>query len=117
MKITLLSASVLFLFSLSAAERQVQIGDKTSALGNGRWQWTVFLGGTEESLTAVKCVQYSLESDFPEPDRKVCQAGRAGLAFATSGATNRPFPVKATVEWDDGSNTELTYKVRPPALE
>jgi hypothetical protein len=113
MKTPLLIASVLFVFGLSAAERQVQIGEKASALGNGRWLWTIFLGGTQESLAAVKCVHYSLDADFSEPDRKVCQSGRAGLAFATSGTTTRPFPVKATLEWDDGSTTELTYKVQP----
>jgi hypothetical protein len=117
MKTVLLSAAVLFVFGLSASERQVQIGEKASALGNGNWQWTVFLGGTQESLAAVKCVRYSLDADVPEPDRKVCQAGRAGLSFATSGGATRSFSLKATVEWDDGRATELTYKVRPPALQ
>jgi hypothetical protein len=120
MKATLLNASLstflLFLFILGAAERQVQIGNKASALGNGSWQWTVFLGGTQESLSSVKCVRYSLnDPDFAEPVRKVCQAGRAGLAFATSGGATRSFSLKAVVEWDDGNTTELTYLVRRPA--
>ena len=119
-KIRLFSTVIFLCFGLNAAEpHHVQIGSKTSARGNGNWVWTVYVGGESESLSAVRCIHYGLDSAVPELERKVCQAGRAGLAFAASGnATGGRFPVKAIVEWVDGSTTELPpYSVLPPALQ
>lgn len=109
----------LFLLTLCllAADRRVVLDSKASALGNGRWVWTVFIGGNPESPSTVKCVEYHFDAQSPAQTRRTCQAGRPGLAFATSGETFSPFPVKATVEWLDGSKTDLMEVVRPPASQ
>jgi hypothetical protein len=108
--------AALVLANLGAADPQVKLGAKTSAYGNGRWAWTVYIGGSPDSLATVRCVHYILDAKFQEPDRRVCQAGRSPIAFPTSGIATGWFPVKATVEWANGSTTEVSYEVRPPKI-
>jgi hypothetical protein len=116
MKSVALTGLLLLTLCLFAADRHVLLSSKASALGNGRWAWTVFIGGSPELLSGVKCVEYHFDAPSAEATRRICQAGRPGLGFATSGDTFSPFAAKAIVEWLDGSKTELTEVVRAPAL-
>jgi YEATS family len=106
-------ASVAFILlligtSLWAADRNVSIA--SVAVGAGKpWQWTVFIKGTPDVLAHIKCVQYALDSSFPNPSRTICDRGTEERPFSSNGTTWGPFKLSATVTFDDGTVQQYQY--------
>jgi hypothetical protein len=111
---TVLFSLVLIGTSLWAADHDVSIASATVSSG-GVWQWTIFLSGSSDALTHVKCVQYVLDPSFPDPYRTVCNRGAEDRPFLTSGMTWGPFKLSATVTFDDKTVQQLQYTVNPQA--
>ena len=54
---------------------KIVAGNTSGYVGEGRWNWTVFIVSDRETLEQVKCVEYTLHPSFPNPIRKVCDKG------------------------------------------
>jgi len=94
--------------SLWAADRNVSIA--SLPVGPGKpWQWTIFIKGNPDALAHIKCVQYLLDSSFPNPSRTVCDQGAEDRPFSSSGTTWGPFELSATVTFDDGTLQQFQY--------
>jgi transcription initiation factor IIF auxiliary subunit len=75
-------------------------------LGNGRWKWSVWLGGTSEELDNVDHVMYNLDSTFHHPVRTVNdRSSNFRLEDATWGA----FKLYAIVMHKDGRELGLEH--------
>jgi transcription initiation factor IIF auxiliary subunit len=98
---------------LTAANHTVSIA--SVAVGHAKpWQWTVFVRGTPDALSHVRCVQYVLDPSFPNPHRTVCARGVPNQPFASSGTAWGPFTLSATVIFDDKQVQQIRYTVSPP---
>ena len=60
----------------------------------------------------VKCVQYTLDPTFPNPERLVCDRGKADRPFALSGQAWGEFEIPITISYVDGRVAHLSYRLR-----
>jgi transcription initiation factor IIF auxiliary subunit len=75
-------------------------------LGNGRWKWSIWLGGTSEELDNVDHVMYILDPTFHNPVRTVNdRSSNFRLEDATWGA----FKLYAKVSHKDGRELDLEH--------
>jgi transcription initiation factor IIF auxiliary subunit len=79
-------------------------------LGNGRWDWQIFIEGDERTLAEVKCVTYTLHPTFPDPIRMVCAKGTvSGRGFQLSSNGWGTFSVGVDIQFKDGDVRRLTH--------
>src|ERR1039458_4748938 len=70
------------------------------ALGDGRWDWTVFVQGAPSVLSRIQCVQYTLDPTFPSPDRIVCDRGTADRPFSLNAQSWGELDIPITISLD-----------------
>ena len=98
---------------LAAVDHNVALTGVANGPPKGPWQWTVFIKGSPEAVGHVRCVQYAIKGNFPNPYRTVCEAGARERAYGTGGTTWGPFSVSATVIFDDKTTKPLSFSWRP----
>jgi transcription initiation factor IIF auxiliary subunit len=76
------------------------------------WNWTVFLKGSEEALSQVRCVEYTLHPTFPDPVREVCNRGKGPQAFALSATGWGSFTIGVRVFLKNGQLQQFTHQLR-----
>ena len=79
---------------------EITIKNSSSFVGNGRWQWLIYIEGTPAELDNVKCVEYRLHPTFPHPIQEVCERGR-GEPFALRGNGWGEFEVEVRITFMD----------------
>lgn len=82
------------------------------ALGDGRWDWTVFVQGAPSVLSRIQCVQYTLDPTFPSPDRIVCDRGTADRPFSLNAQSWGELDIPITISFRDGTTTRISYHLR-----
>src|ERR1035438_10357055 len=101
--------------SLTAVDHDVSIA--SAVVGTAQpWHWTVFLKGTPDALSHIKCVEYVLGPSFPNPHRTLCARGAEEQPFASSGTTWGQFDLSAVVSFDDREMQKLQYTLNPQTL-
>lgn len=67
----------------SPSGSQEILADNTSRyVGNGRWDWKVFIKASPQILREILYVEYTLHSTFPNPVRRVDKIGDLSYPFA-----------------------------------
>ena len=95
------------------APAPVKVDNTSVYVGNGRWDWTIFVNGSPEEINGIKCVRYHLHPTFPDPDRKVCDPGsNNSRAFPLSSNGWGTFTVAIDLEGKDGSVERMLYPLR-----
>ncbi len=77
-----------------------------------QWTWTVFLRGSDQALSQVRCVEYTLHPTFPKPVQEVCERGRGPQAFALSASGWGTFEIGVRVLLKNGQVQQLTHQLR-----
>jgi hypothetical protein len=77
-----------------------------------RWDWTVFILGTEEDLDRVRCVEYTLHPTFPNPVRTVCERGNGPHAFPLSTNGWGTFRIQIRVLLKEGDPVVLSHQLK-----
>ena len=91
----------------------VSTGNDSRYVGDGRWEWTVFLLADDRTLDAIECVEYTLHPTFPDPVRKVCDRGSVrGKGFFLSANGWGVFTIGVQVMFRDGDTTSLKHQLR-----
>jgi transcription initiation factor IIF auxiliary subunit len=115
--------AIMFLLSVITpmSGQDITVKNTSSLVGNGRWQWTVYIDGAPSILDKVKCVEYTLHPTFPNPLRVICERG-PHEPFALYGNGWGEFNVGVKIKFFD--RKEQTYnhwlklvepsKVQPP---
>jgi transcription initiation factor IIF auxiliary subunit len=62
---TLLAASMLGLCA-----QDIKVDNTAKYVGNGRYDWTVFIVAEKAVLSGIKAVEYTLHPTFPNPVRQ-----------------------------------------------
>jgi uncharacterized caspase-like protein len=77
--------------------------------GQDRWDWTVFIDADPETLSLIRCVEYTLYKDFPDPIRTVCNATNK---FALSSNGWGTFTIEIRVFMNDGTQRSLSHYLK-----
>jgi transcription initiation factor IIF auxiliary subunit len=86
------------------------VGNISTPVGGGRWDWSIFVNGTPEEIAKINCVVYHLHPTFPNPDRKVCNPGTdSSKAFQLSSNGWGTFTVAVDLEETNGSINRILY--------
>jgi transcription initiation factor IIF auxiliary subunit len=107
---------VLGLVVLSGATAMAAPSDITSRntsryLGDGQWEWTVFLEGPEADLDRIRRVEYLLHPSF-EPRRVQSRERQTPQGpFAITRVGWGTFQIPITVTFTDGTQWSLTHRL------
>jgi prokaryotic YEATS domain/Caspase domain len=77
--------------------------------GQNRWDWTIFIDADQDTLSQIRCVEYTLHESFPDPVRTVCTSG---TKFALSSNGWGTFTIKIKVILKDGSQRTLSHDLQ-----
>jgi hypothetical protein len=93
----------------AAAQNNLALSNTARAVGDNRWDWTVFVQAPTQVLDRVKCVEYTLHPTFPNPVRRVCDRGAGPRAFALNSNGWGEFTIRAKVAFKDGHTQGVEY--------
>lgn len=77
-----------------------------------KWQWTIFIKGSDDAIKQVQCVEYTLHPTFQNPVQTVCQRGSADHAFPYTAIGWGTFTVKIRVIANNGYEKQLTHALK-----
>lgn len=81
-------------------------------MGEGRWDWSVFIVSDDKNLEEVKCVEYTLHPTFPKPVRMICNRGSTpGRGFFLNSNGWGTFNVGIKVIFKDGDVRYLKHQL------
>ncbi|HKA59308.1 MAG TPA: pYEATS domain-containing protein [Gemmatimonadales bacterium] len=88
-------------------------------MGDGRWDWTIYLVGAPEVLRDVRCVEYRLHPTFPNPVQKICSIGDPTRPFALHSNGWGTFEVGLTVTLRSGEVRQFQHMLsfETPTIE
>jgi transcription initiation factor IIF auxiliary subunit len=111
MKRSYLLTTFLFLIFAAAGYGQGIRADNTAKyLGDGRYDWTVYIAGSADELKKITYVQYTLHPTFKDPVRKVTNgAGRYPFALSLNGWDE--FSIGVKIVYRDGTTASFAYKL------
>ena len=99
--------------SAKASSLSVTVLNTSRYVGDGRWDWTVFVRAANPTLDAIQCVEYTLHPTFPNPVRRVCVRGKdAQQAFALSSNGWGEFTIKVKIFFRDGKPKLINYPLK-----
>jgi transcription initiation factor IIF auxiliary subunit len=94
------------------AQENITVSNTSHSLGDGRWDWTVFVKAAAPVLAKIQCVEYTLDKSFPNPIRRVCTRGKDSQAFALSTNGWGTFVIRIRVMYRDKSEQQLQYNLQ-----
>ncbi len=104
--------------ALAAAWAQnITTGNTAVYVGEGRWNWTVFIQAPDDVVRRITCVEYTLHPTFA-PVPPVCQAGKGPGFFPLSGNGWGTFVIQIKIQFRDGNAQFLKHRLRfdPPQI-
>ncbi|MCI0331062.1 MAG: hypothetical protein L0196_09000 [candidate division Zixibacteria bacterium] len=80
-------------------------------IGNGRWDWTVFINPSFRNLNDIDSVEYTLHPTFPNPVRTVRQIGNLRYPFALSSKGWGVFDISIKVFLKNKTSRKLKHRL------
>jgi len=97
----------------SASNPPIAVSNTSRYVGDGRYDWTVFVYGTLITSDQIRCVEYTLHPTFPNPVRRVCTRGKdLGHAFALNSNGWGEFMIELRVFFRNGKEQRLSYALK-----
>lgn len=91
----------------------IQVNNLATKNNAGSWDWKIFLESSEDILSQVKCVEYTLHPTFPNPIQEICEKGNnENQAFILTGNGWGAFEVKIRILLKDGGVQKLAHTLR-----
>lgn len=107
-------------FPLPSAAQEISVANTSLYVGNGRWDWTVFIQASPQVLKEIACVEYELHPSYPKPVRKVCRLGDQRHPFGHTTNGWGEFEIKIKVMFKSGDVRSLRHRLSlatPPVGE
>lgn len=86
----------------------LQVKNTSTYKGNGRWNWTIFIDGSNYELNEISFVEYKLHPTFKNPIRKATNREN-GFALSTNGWGT--FVVKVKIHYLNQRIRELDHQL------
>jgi transcription initiation factor IIF auxiliary subunit len=102
---------VLALLAVGLAQ-DITASNTSRFLGNGRWEWTVYIKASPQVLREIDCVEYTLHPTFPQPVRRVCKVGDSRRPFGLTASGWGAFQIRIRVFMRGRSPVELTHELQ-----
>jgi transcription initiation factor IIF auxiliary subunit len=99
-------------FSSSAFAQEISASNTSRPLGNGRWEWTVYINASPQVLSQIDCVEYTLHPTFPRPVQTICAIGDNRSPFGLSATGWGEFQIRIRVFMKDRHVVELTHDLK-----
>jgi transcription initiation factor IIF auxiliary subunit len=99
---------VLVSAQLSAAQPRLTFNNSATYLGNGGYDWTVYVDADAATLAKIRSVQYTLDPSFPKPIQTVTTRQNK---FALSANGWGEFTIYAKVWFTDGTTGSYRYRL------
>lgn len=112
---TLFLLACLIIFScinVSAHQQDVAADNTSKYIGSGRYNWTVYIVASEDTLNQINYVEYTLHPTFPNPKRRVNQRGSRDYPFALSSNGWGEFNIVVKVVFNNGRVFEFDYRLK-----
>lgn len=93
---------------LSSAQPRLMFNNSATYLGNGRYDWTVYVDADAATLAKIRSVQYTLDPSFPNPVQTVTTRQNK---FALSANGWGEFTIYAKVRFTDGTTGSYRYRL------
>lgn len=88
-------------------------GNTSRYLGNGKWEWTVFVLASDHVLEEIRHVDYTLHPTFANPIRRVTKREfEQGKGFALKATGWGTFVIGVRVEFEGGRTKYLKHRLR-----
>ncbi len=97
------------LVPVGAAAQDIGAANTSRYVGEGRWEWTVFITAAPETLKEIRCVEYTLHPTFPDPVREICDRGGGPRPFALTARGWGTCQLRIRVIFKDGRVQQLTH--------
>jgi transcription initiation factor IIF auxiliary subunit len=112
----LLALIVLFSVSPAGAQGRITAGNAATYLGDGRWDWTVYIQASADTIRSIRCVEYTLHPTFPNPVRQVCNPGSGPGFFPLRSEGWGTFQIPIKIQFANGRTQTLTHQLHfaPP---
>jgi transcription initiation factor IIF auxiliary subunit len=108
-----LASLALMLPVLTTAQSGVTTDNTSKYIGNNRWEWTVFVKASPDTVAKIRCVEYLLHPTFPNRDRMVCDRGQtADQPFSLTANGWGVFDIPVKVIFNDGHSESMTHHLR-----
>ncbi len=78
-------------------------------LGNGKWNWTIYVSPSFSDLDNIVCVKYNLLGTYPNPIQKICKRGDPQFPFSLSNSSWGEFEIKIQIYYSADNYTEHSY--------
>jgi transcription initiation factor IIF auxiliary subunit len=104
----------------SALAQEISAANTSRYVGNGRWEWTIFIKASSELLDGIKHVEYKLHPTFPNPIRRVDSQGDRSFPFGLMCKGWGTFEVGIEVVLKNGRTRHLTHTLvfeSPPVAQ
>lgn len=103
--------TLFFLFTTASFGQKISADNTARYVGNGRYDWTIFLVADEDTLRQVKYVQYTLHPTFPNPIQTIKDKG-TGYPFAFKSNGWGEFSIGVKVVLKNNSTVSFDYWLR-----
>jgi len=99
-------------FSSSALAQEISASNTSRFLGQGRWEWTVYINASPQVLRRIDCVEYTLHHTFPRPVQTICNIGDPSRPFGLTATGWGTFRIRIRVFMQDGEYEDLTHDLK-----
>jgi transcription initiation factor IIF auxiliary subunit len=109
---TFLLTSVMVLIigaSLSSSAQGISTSNTARYIGNGRWEWTVFINPNSRAISKINCIEYTLHPTFPTPVQTTCKLGNNRQPFSLTATGWGEFLIHIRVFLKDGRIVDGTH--------
>jgi len=86
--------------------------NQATYLGNGQWDWKVFITGPVKVLDRIQLVKYTLHPTFSDPEQEVFDRGKGRRGFALSAIGWGVFKINIRVFFKNGRIQDLEHDLR-----
>ena len=98
--------------AVQAEIQPLKVRNVAQKIAPKHWKWTIFVEGSEVSLSKVRCVEYTLHPTFRDPVKLICARGTGPYAFAYTANGWGTFRIKVRVLYQDGREQKLSHDLR-----
>ena len=106
------AAMFLVVFTSPTFGQGIAATNSSQQLGNGRWEWTVYITAARDVLSQIDCVEYTLHPTFPKPIQTICSIGDDRTPFGLSATGWGEFQIRIRVFKKDKRIVELTHDLK-----
>ncbi len=99
--------------SVNVDTATIRTGNTSRSLGGGRWEWAVFILASNEVLSQIQYVEYTLHPTFPEPVQRVTARGvESGKGFVLKATGWGTFEIAVKVVFINGKTRYLKHQLK-----